>query len=107
MEITQLIRTGVSKAVETLYDHQVGEADVLVSATRKEFEGDYTVVVFPYSRAARKKPNLIGEDLGTYLVENVELIANFNVIKGFLNLSIADVYWSQFVYELSNKDDYG
>ncbi len=107
MEITQLIKVGVSKAVEALYQHSVSATDILVSATRKEFEGDYTVVVFPFTKAARKAPPAIAEELGNYLVEHVEDIEAFNIIKGFLNLVVSNSYWSKFLSEVAGQEQYG
>ncbi len=107
MDITLIIREQVVEAVKNLYQAEVTKESVLLNPTRKEFDGDYTVVVFPYSKAARKRPDMIGDELGKYLVEHVELIDNYNVIKGFLNLSIGNAYWSKFLHELSNLENYG
>jgi len=107
MEITQLIKVGVSKAVEALYQHSINETDVLVSATRKEFEGDYTVVVFPFTKAARKAPPAVAEEMGNYLVEHVADIESFNIIKGFLNLVVSNAYWSKFLSEVAGQNEYG
>ncbi len=107
MEITQSIKEAVAKAVSELYQHEVQESEVQVTPTRKEFEGDYTVLVFPFTRAAKKAPPVLAEELGNYLTENVDDIAGFNVIKGFLNLVISDAYWSKFLLSLSAQEDYG
>ena len=105
--IFSTIQEGVANAVKSLYESDFPAEKVTISATRKEFEGDYTVVVFPFSKAARKKPEAIGEDLGTYLKENLEEVTDFNVIKGFLNLVISDDYWKNFLQVNSSNADYG
>jgi len=107
MEITQLIKEAVAKAVNELYQHEVQESEVQVAPTRKEFEGDYTIVVFPFTRAAKKAPPVLAEELGNYLTGNVDDIVGFNVIKGFLNLSISNSYWSKFLLTVAAQEDYG
>lgn len=102
-----MIQSGVVQAVQQLYDAEVTIGSVSISPTRKEFEGDYTVVVFPYTKLARKKPEQIGEELGNYLMEKVEHISGFNVIKGFLNLEISDSYWSAFLEGIYADERYG
>ncbi|MEM1119748.1 MAG: arginine--tRNA ligase, partial [Bacteroidota bacterium] len=94
MNILQEIANSVVAAVKNLYGQETLAEKVALSPTRKEFEGDYTVVVFPYTKAAKKKPADIGKDLGKYLVENSPNISAYNVINGFLNLSVASNYWT-------------
>lgn len=90
--IKQTIETEVLKAVLALY--QIEEVtEVPVQKTRKEFEGDYTVVVFPFTKKARKKPEQIGQEIGEMLQKQLEHIESFNVVKGFLNLKFTDAYW--------------
>ncbi len=106
-DITQIIQDGVMNGVKAIYDHEVKSDSIPTNVTRKEFEGDYTVVVFPFTKAARKKPEQIGEDLGKYLVEHVEAIEDFNVVKGFLNLVVTDDYWTAFFHDISKSKNYG
>lgn len=107
MDIISIIQEGVIAAVQELYGEAVGVDKVTLTPTRSEFTGDYTVVVFPFTRMARKKPEVIGEEMGTYLVEKVEEIEGFNVIKGFLNLEINNSYWNTFLHQVVTTDDYG
>jgi len=107
MEITQLIKEAVVKAVSKLYGQAVQEREVQIAPTRKEFEGNYTVVVFPFTKAAKKAPPAIAEELGTYLTENVADISGFNVIKGFLNLTISESYWAKYLESISAQENYG
>ena len=96
MSIIDIIQNGVIEAVKHLYDADVTAKQITMNSTRKEFEGDYTVVVFPFTRIARKKPEQIGAEIGQYLVDHIEDISGFNVIKGFLNLVIEDRFWLSF-----------
>ena len=107
VKITALIQQKVADAVKNLYDLDYQTEKVQLTVTRKEFEGDYTVVVFPFTKAAKKKPEQIGEELGNFLVEQTKEIAAFNVIKGFLNLTIDSTYWRNFLLELAQLDNYG
>ncbi|GAB2690204.1 arginine--tRNA ligase [Mucilaginibacter koreensis] len=87
------ITRAVVSAVQHLYQVTITEADVNLQETRKEFEGQVTVVTFPITRLSRKSPEQTGQDIGAYLQEQVAEISAFNVVKGFLNISIADSYW--------------
>lgn len=107
MNIVNIIQEGVVDAVKHLYDSEITAESVSMNTTRSEFEGDYTVVAFAYARVARKKPEAIAEDLGNYLVEHVEHIEKFNVVKGFCNLVISNQFWVNFLAEAANNDSYG
>jgi len=86
------------KAVKQLYQIDIAAADVNLQETRKEFEGQVTIVTFPYTKFSRKSPEQTGNEIGAYLKTELQEIAAFNVIKGFLNLSIADAYWLNQLY---------
>lgn len=105
--ISAIIQEQVIQAVQQLYGETVPAMQVQVSGTRKEFVGDYTVVTFPFTKVAKKKPEEIGEDLGNYLVANVEEVKDFNVIKGFLNLVVSDKYWTDFLEQMYDQENYG
>lgn len=107
MRITEIIEKGVIEAVKELYGADITPADITMNVTRKEFEGDYTVVTFPFARLARKKPQDIAQELGDWLVARVPQIGSFNVIQGFLNLSIAEGFWRDFVLENAGDERYG
>ena len=107
MNILTQIAVDVVAGVKALYGEETSAEKVTLSPTRKEFDGDYTVVVFPYTKAAKKKPADIGADLGNYLVENSSNIVAFNVINGFLNLSIASSYWTNLFDEIASDENYG
>ena len=106
MSITELIKEGTAKAVKDLYDHEVNANDVNMNVTRKEFDGDYSVVVFPYTKAAKKKPEQIAGELGEYLIGKYDDLIKYNVIKGFLNLEVSDTYWNQYLAKVAAKDTF-
>ncbi|WP_321375904.1 arginine--tRNA ligase [uncultured Draconibacterium sp.] len=93
MSIESLVQTGTVEAIKSLYGADLPENQVQVQNTRKDFDGDITVVVFPFLRYSKKSPEQTAEELGTFLVENIKNVESFNVIKGFLNLVISENYW--------------
>lgn len=93
MTINQLLEHKLSAAIEALYGFQPESQSLQLQPTRKEFVGDFTVIVFPLTRLSRKKPEETGEELGRWLVANTPEIKAFNVIKGFLNLSLDSACW--------------
>ncbi|MBB2147315.1 arginine--tRNA ligase [Pedobacter gandavensis] len=105
MNIEQHITTATIAAVKHLYGQDLPENQVSLQDTRAEFDGQITIVVFPIVRFSKKSPEVTATELGTYLVENIEEVTAFNVIKGFLNLSVADRYWlGLFNQELLSPD---
>lgn len=107
MNIVAAIKEGVVNGVNEFYHQIVKPEDLLVSETRKEFTGDFTVMVFPFTKHARKKPEEVAEELGNYLCKNISTIRSFNVIKGFLNLEIDDSYWKDFLERVFVDENYG
>jgi len=107
MNFTEKIAEGVKAVVAKLYDHTVDLNAVMITNTRKEFSGDYTVVVFPFTKAAKKKPDVIGQEMGEALKADLDIVADFNVVKGFLNLSIDNKYWLAFSRELFEIEQFG
>jgi len=86
------------KAVKHLYDTDVAAGDINLQETRKEFEGQVTIVTFPFTKFSKKSPEQTGNEIGAYLQNELKDVAGFNVIKGFLNISIADEYWISQLY---------
>jgi arginyl-tRNA synthetase len=108
MSIVTDIKKAASKALQALYNVEVNEADVLVNSTKPEFEGDYTVVLFAFVKQLRKSPEGLGKETGDYLMTaEPQLFSKFNVIKGFLNLTISDDYWLQFLSSQYSNAGYG
>ena len=93
MNIAQLITESTKKAILQLYDKEVSIDSIQLQQTRKEFDGDITLVVFPFVKLARKAPEQVANDIGEVLIEVVPEIIAFNSVKGFLNLVISDTYW--------------
>ena len=94
----QLILTTIEKILFDLYQIDNKLDASALQRTKKEFEGDYTIVVFPFVKQAKRSPEQIGQEIGTLLVERIpELISNFNVVKGFLNFSISKKYWIEYL----------
>lgn len=107
MNIISIIQSKVVSAVKELYGLDIEQKEIILSPTKKDFEGDYTITVFAFSKAARKSPIQVGEELGKYLKENLPEIARFNVVQGFLNLVIDDSYWINFLSETHSDSNFG
>ncbi|MBQ8065151.1 MAG: arginine--tRNA ligase [Prevotella sp.] len=107
MKIEEQIMAAAQQAVKNLYGQDVPEKMVQLQKTRSEFEGSLTLVVFPFVKMARKSPEQTGQELGEYLVANCEAISKFNVVKGFLNLSISDEAWLKLLADIDAAPHYG
>ena len=108
MQIEQKITEAVIAAIKELYGQEVPQSMVQLGATKKEFEGQLTLVVFPFLKMSRKKPEDTAQEIGQYLVEHLsDVIARFNVIKGFLNLVIADACWVSLLNEIQQDENWG
>src|SRR3978361_1492581 len=94
------------KAVKELYQIDIAAVDVSLQETRKEFEGQITIVTFPYTKFSRKSPEQTGNEIGAYLQNELKEIAGFNVIKGFLNILLTDEYWIDKLYKDILPDDF-
>jgi arginyl-tRNA synthetase len=103
MQFEPIIQSAIADALKNLYNHSVSPPDILLGETKKDFEGDITFVVFPYIKASKKSPEHTANDIGNYLKTNNDLVFSFNVVKGFLNLVIAESFWRIFFKE-SSKD---
>lgn len=88
-----MLISAAAKAVEALYNATANPGQLQIQATRKDFDGDRTLVVFPLLKLSKKAPEATGEEIGAWMVANVAEVTAFNVVKGFLNLSIGDAYW--------------
>jgi arginyl-tRNA synthetase len=108
MSITNDIKLLTKNAIETLYNVSVDETAITVNLTKPEFEGDYTIVLFALLKPLKKSPDVLGNELGNYLTENhKELFQSYNLIKGFLNLVIANSYWINFLSNNFNNNNFG
>ena len=105
MKIQNIIETNIKEGFLAIYNIEIPTVEF--QATRKEFEGDITVVVFPLLRYKKGNPVQIGEDLGKYIVANVSEITNYNVVKGFLNLVVDDSFYTSFFNTIYSNSSYG
>ena len=105
MSLQQILTPSIHKAVQTLFDVTLDKVEF--QATRKEFEGDITLVIFPLLKVIKSNPVELGNKIGTYLVEHVAEVARFNVVSGFLNIVIADAYYLNFFNGIKDDTRYG
>ncbi|MCW3079909.1 arginine--tRNA ligase [Segetibacter sp.] len=105
MSVVAKIKQVAALAIAHLYNFQIDETGILVNATKPEFEGEYTIVLFAFVKQLRKSPEALGQELGKFIVDNNgDLFSGYNVIKGFLNLSITPGYWTTFLHgEFANE----
>ena len=94
-------------AIKDLYNTDIQPSDIQVQVTRKEFEGDYTLVVFPLLRISHSSPDATGKAIGDWLTSNVPEISGFNVVKGFLNISLSQLWWNELFSEIASDPGFG
>lgn len=107
MNIEQILQEAILQAIKELYGADADASQITLQKTKKEFTGHYTLVTFPLLRLSRKKPEETAQGIGAYLVENSSLVTEFNVIKGFLNLTIAQEVWVRLLEDMDGKPDHG
>lgn len=107
MTIEKMLTQQVLEAIKACYGVELTEKDVQLQETRKEFAGDLTVVVFPFTRYSRKSPEETAKELGEYLKQNIEEVETYNVIKGFLNVVISSAYWIEVLNDVAKEEKYG
>ena len=107
MNLEATIQSVVAQSVKTLYNIDIETSQIQIQKTKKEFEGDITVVVFPFANAARKSPEGAGAEIGEFIVANNAMVSKFNVIKGFLNLSITPSYWLELLNSINADEHFG
>jgi arginyl-tRNA synthetase len=105
MSLSQILTPSIQKAIQALFDVTVDKIEF--QTTRKEFEGDITMVIFPLLKVIKSNPAELGNKIGDYLVGNVEEVARFNVVSGFLNIVIADSYYLNFFNEIKDNTKFG
>jgi len=108
MSIVNTIKEAAAKAINDVFKLEINSSDITVNATKPEFEGDYTVVLFSLIKQIKRSPEVAGKELGEYLLQNnPHLFSSYNVIKGFLNLVIANKYWIEFLEQNYNNTSFG
>jgi arginyl-tRNA synthetase len=105
MSLSNILTPSIEKAIQTLFEVTIDKVEF--QTTRKEFEGDITMVIFPLLKLVKSNPVELGNKIGNYLVENVPEVARFNVVSGFLNIVIADSYYLNFFNEIKNMEKFG
>lgn len=104
---SDLLKEGFQKAIAKVYDQEIDQNKIGINSTRKEFEGDYTLVLFPFLKELKTNPVALGDAVGKYLVENYNEISDYNTVKGFLNISFSQQYWKEIVDSIHLQPDYG
>ena len=107
MSIDKTISAAVAKALAALYDINVDPTTIVPQATRKEFRGNLTIVVFPWVKIARKSAEALGKEIGDWLVLNEPAVADFNVVKGFLNIEVQPLYWNGVLRGIEADPNFG
>ncbi|MCV9387615.1 arginine--tRNA ligase [Reichenbachiella ulvae] len=107
MNIASDIQLGIQSALKELYSHEANLEELGLQPTRKEFEGTYTFVTFPYGRISKKSPQDTAQEIGQYLKDKTAAVSGFNVVKGFLNIEIADSAWLSVLNEALSDERYG
>lgn len=108
MSITKEIKPLIAATLQQLYEFEAKESELTINSTKPEFEGDYTLVLFGFVKSLKKSPEQLGKELGEALTTNYpQFFTAFNVIKGFLNLTIADSYWLSFLNKNFANKHYG
>ena len=107
MSLNKILQTAVSKAVKDLYGIDAAPETIVLQSTRKDFEGNLSVVVFPWVKAAKKAPEAVANEIGEWLVKNEKVVERFNSVKGFLNIVICPTYWNSVLADIDKAEDYG
>lgn len=107
MDIENKIQQAAAAAIEKLYLQQVTAESIQVNVTRKDQNGDYTLVVFPLLKISKKSPDVTGTEIGTEIVKELDVVDSFEVVKGFLNLTLAKKYWADIVATAVSDNNYG
>lgn len=107
MSLESTLSTALQETLLNLYQINIDADPKLIQPTRKEFSGDRTIVVFPYVKQARKAPDMVANEIGTHLCQALEFIDSYNVVKGYLNITLKDSFWSSYLSTHFNEDSYG
>ena len=107
MTIENILAQGAADAVKALYGAEIDPSALKPSATKKEFEGDMTVIVFPVLKMSKKNPEMTANEIGQWMVENVPAVEKYNAVKGFLNLSISKSYWLDLLLSVAADENFG
>ncbi|MBO7647381.1 MAG: arginine--tRNA ligase [Bacteroidales bacterium] len=107
MTLESILASALQNTLKSLYQINIDADPKLIQPTRKEFSGDRTIVVFPYVKLARKAPDMVANEIGSQLQQTLDIISAFNVVKGYLNISIKESFWTQYLSQHFNEEHYG
>ena len=107
MSIEATLAKSTVEAIKSLYGAEFNEEKIQLQKTRKEFEGDFTLVVFPFLQLSKKRPEETAQEIGEYLKANQPVISSFNVVKGFLNIAISPSYWIELLKKIDSTEKWG
>ena len=108
MRIEKILQQAIVAAIKGLYDADIDASQITLQKTKKDFKGHYTLVTFPLLRISKKNPEQTSQDIGEFLAKNnPSVVVDFNVIKGFLNLSIASSVWTEMLQHINDNPEYG
>lgn len=107
IDFESIILKKTIEAVKILYSTDIGNNSVQIQETRKEFEGDFTLVVFPFLKISKKNPEITGSEIGNYLVQHCDIVEKYNIIKGFLNITVKPAKWLNFIESVGSSEKFG
>ncbi len=107
MDIVKILKSQIESAMPILYGGNIDSQQIQIYKTRKEFIGDYTLVVFPFLKSSKKGPEQTAAQIGDYLCQQLPVIENYNVVKGFLNMKLTQQFWVEFLNDISAKELFG
>ncbi len=106
MTLEDQLKSNVQEVIKTLYSADIEKSNIKIDKTPPEFEGEMTVVIFPFSKISKKSPDITANEIGTALLKHGDSISKFNVIKGFLNISFSDNHWLNVLKDVSSLKNY-
>lgn len=107
MDIVKVLKSQIESVIPSLYGDKIDSQHIQIYKTRKEFEGDYTLVVFPFLKISKKGPEQTATQIGEHLCQQLPVIENFNVVKGFLNLKLTQAFWIEFLNSIADLEKFG
>jgi len=107
MNIELALKELITQAFQSLFSHEITIEEISLQPTRKEFDGSYTLVCFPFARISKKKPEETAQVIGEFMQKECDIVSNFNVVKGFLNMVIEESVWVNVLKEITDQENYG
>ena len=107
MNVKESLSQVVINTIEELYATTISQDSINIQKTRKEFEGDFTLMVFPFVKISKKNPDITAKEIGDSLKNKLDYVESFNVVKGFLNISLKHTFWLDFLQKESKNDTFG